>query len=184
VRACPALPSPLAGLLRPGPAGGEEASDLSASICCSYTVLHKRYTDLGVKDVPICCNLVVADTLLDEQPLSAGLLPALAHALQHLATHDATVLPASMTLHVQAAQMALPRACGLDLGALDSRRWAAAAAVGTWLGSSRQHPCPFVPVPTPSRWLCRSCRLLQAPAGLWSRQQASKPLTTAVPIAA
>jgi protein arginine N-methyltransferase 7 len=89
----------------------------------SFKVVYKRYTELKLlQDVPLCCNLLVADGLLDDQLLATGLLPAVTHALQHLTTHDAVVLPAAATVYVAAAQLAVPQTCGLDLGALDRYR--------------------------------------------------------------
>ncbi len=86
-------------------------------------MVHKRYTELALlQDVPVCCNLLLADSLLDDQLLATGLLPALAHAQQHLATHDALVLPAAATVYVAAAQVTVPQTYGLDLGALDRYR--------------------------------------------------------------
>ena len=64
--------------------------------------VYKRPTDVRLRDdVPVCCNIIVAD-LLEDGVLSAGLIPALRHAAAAgLATSDAIVLPRAVTIYCQ-----------------------------------------------------------------------------------
>ena len=67
-------------------------------------VVYKRPSDLALlEDVPIVCNLLIAE-LLDDGLLSSGLIPGITHALDnYLLTHDAVVIPASATVYMQAS---------------------------------------------------------------------------------
>lgn len=74
-------------------------------------------------DVPCSCNLVVCD-LLDDGLLTSGIIPAVSHALNHLALTDALVVPAAISVRVQAVQVEAAKApCGITLAALDRYRW-------------------------------------------------------------
>lgn len=88
-----------------------------------YDVIYKRPTDLRLKqDVPVACNVVIAN-LIDEGLLTNGIIPAIQHALQNLAMHDAVVLPASATVYMQAIELRTESVCGLDLSAANLYRW-------------------------------------------------------------
>lgn len=65
-------------------------------------VVYKRPSDLALlEDVPIVCNLVIAE-MLDDGLLSSGIIPAVRHALgSSLLTHDAAIIPASATVYMQ-----------------------------------------------------------------------------------
>ena len=65
-------------------------------------VVYKRPSDLALlEDVPIVCNLLVAE-IFDDGLLSSGLVPAISHALNNfLLTHDAIVIPAAATVYMQ-----------------------------------------------------------------------------------
>ena len=70
-------------------------------------VVYKRPSDLALlEDVPIVCNLLIAE-LLDDGLLSSGLIPGVSHALENfLLTHDAVVIPASATVYMQVDSVA------------------------------------------------------------------------------
>ena len=51
--------------------------------------------------VPTVCNLVVCCGLLEDGLLTSGIVPAVTHALLHLALPDAVVIPASITIMCQ-----------------------------------------------------------------------------------
>ncbi|MEW5319762.1 MAG: hypothetical protein WDW38_010893 [Sanguina aurantia] len=88
-----------------------------------YKILYKRPCDLVLlKDVPICCNVVVCD-MIDDGLLGCGLIPAVTHAAASLATHDAVFIPSSATVMAQAVQLATPAVAGFDVSAVDAYRW-------------------------------------------------------------
>lgn len=85
-------------------------------------VVYKRPTELVLKgDVPICCNLLVAD-LLDDTLLAAGLVPCISHCLATVCTSAAVVLPAAATVYAQPVRFGTLPPAGLDLSALDRYR--------------------------------------------------------------
>eukprot|EP00887_Chlorella_sp_A99_P001822 scaffold19.g1822.t1 len=95
-----------------------------------FKVVYKRPTDLVLKDdVPICCNLLIAN-ILDEGLLTSGLIPAVSHALASLTTSDAIILPASATVYMQAVEIRTGEVCGLDMSAANLYRWHPAYAAG------------------------------------------------------
>lgn len=64
-------------------------------------VVYKRPCDLALlRDVPVYCNLCVAD-LLDDGLLASGLIPGLKHALNNLLLPDAIIMPASADVYIQ-----------------------------------------------------------------------------------
>jgi hypothetical protein len=65
-------------------------------------VVYKRPPDLALlRDVPVYCNLCIADGLLDDGLLAAGLIPAFKHALDHLLLPDVTLMPSSAIVYMQ-----------------------------------------------------------------------------------
>ena len=95
-----------------------------------YDVVYKRPTDLQLrKDVPVACNIVVAN-MIDEGLLTSGMIPAIHHALQNLSMHDAIVLPASATVYMQAIEIRTENVCGLDMSAANLYRWFPSHACG------------------------------------------------------
>lgn len=107
-------------------------------------VVYKRATDLKLKeDVPIVCNLLIAN-ILDEGLLTSGLIPSVRHALGSLLTTDAILLPASATVYCQAVELRSGEVCGLDMGAANQYRWHPAYAAGVPLA----HDC-IVPLSEP-----------------------------------
>lgn len=73
----------------------------------SFTVLHKRPTELELRsDVPVSCNLLVFDSLLDPSVLGAGLIPAARHAQRSgLLLPGSQSIPMSVTVMVQPIQL-------------------------------------------------------------------------------
>ena len=70
-------------------------------------VVYKRPCDLALlRDVPVYCNLCVAD-LLDDGLLASGLIPGLKHALNNLLLPDAIIMPASADVYVQVSRLSL-----------------------------------------------------------------------------
>jgi protein arginine N-methyltransferase 7 len=105
-----------------------------------YSVVYKRPSDLALlSDVPVCCNLVVAN-VLEDGLLGAGIIPAVAHALSALAAADAVVLPASATVYAQAVELRTGDVCGLDMSAANLYRWHPAHSGGAPLGAGAARP--------------------------------------------
>ena len=50
------------------------------------------------------CNLIVCCGLLEDGLLTSGIVPAVSHALLHLALPDAVVVPASITVKCQVSE--------------------------------------------------------------------------------
>lgn len=87
-------------------------------------VTYKRPTDLSIrKDVPIFCNLLIADLLVDDGCLTAGLIPGVRHSLYNLLTDDAQIVPSSVTVYCMAAEMRTKDVCGFDMSAVNRNRW-------------------------------------------------------------
>ena len=64
-------------------------------------MVYKRPCDLALlRDVPVYCNLCIAD-LLDDGLLSSGLIPGLKHAQNNLLLPDAIIMPASADVYIQ-----------------------------------------------------------------------------------
>jgi protein arginine N-methyltransferase 7 len=72
-------------------------------------VVYKRPSDLALlEDVPIVCNLLIAD-VLEDGLLGCGIIPAVSHALANsLLTHDVRMIPASATVYMQVGQQQVP----------------------------------------------------------------------------
>ncbi|KAL4424877.1 hypothetical protein ABPG77_002100 [Micractinium sp. CCAP 211/92] len=100
-------------------------------------VVYKRATDLKLKeDVPIVCNLLIAN-ILDEGLLTSGLIPSVRHALGSLLTTDAILLPSSATVYCQAVELRTREVAGLDMSAANQYRWHPAYAAGVPLAHDR-----------------------------------------------
>lgn len=96
-----------------------------------FKVVYKRPTDLLIKeDVPVCCNLVLAN-MFDEGFLTSGIIPSLRHCLQmNLLTQDAIILPSSATVYVQAVEIRTTDVAGCDMRAANLYRWHPAYSAG------------------------------------------------------
>ncbi|KAK3261796.1 hypothetical protein CYMTET_29312, partial [Cymbomonas tetramitiformis] len=107
-------------------------------------VVYKRPGDLGlIRDVPVYCNLCVTD-ILDDGLLTSGVVPALQHALHHLLLPDAIVMPAAVTVYMQAVELRTRDVCGFDVSAMNLHRWHPAYSTGVPLD-----PGAFVPLSEP-----------------------------------
>lgn len=89
------------------------------------SVIYKRPTDLILgADVPVSCNVLLLDGLLDDGLLSAGLLPAIQHAREKLLVlPDCVVVPGSATVFVQAVELRSTDVLGFDCSAANLFRW-------------------------------------------------------------
>ncbi|KAK9836263.1 hypothetical protein WJX81_000365 [Elliptochloris bilobata] len=111
-------------------------------------VVYKRPTDLALlKDVAVCCNLLVCD-ILDDGLLTSGILPAMRHCIQNLMADDMILLPAAATVYCHAAEARTGAVCGFDMSAADRYRWHPAHTSGTTLA-----PGMYAPLSEPAEYL-------------------------------
>ena len=88
-----------------------------------YSIVYKRPTDLKIKeDVPVCCNLLIAN-LFDRELLSSGMIPAIQHALHDLLIPNSIIMPASATVYAQAVELRVTDVAGMDMSAANLYRW-------------------------------------------------------------
>lgn len=101
-------------------------------------VVYKRPTDLLLgPDVPVSCNVLLLDGLIDDGLLSSGLLPAIRHARDKLLMlPDAVVVPGGATVFVQAVEIRSTEVCGFDCSAANLLRWHPSHTSGAPLGSA------------------------------------------------
>jgi len=131
-----------------------------------FDVVYKRPTDLQLRaDVPVACNLLVAD-VLEDGLLSAGLIPAVRHALQSLCLPDAIVLPSSVAVFAQPLELRCESVRGYDVSACNLWRWEAGHSSGKPLS-------PFL-VSDPAADGSR-CIPLAAPVAVWHFDMLTPP---------
>lgn len=89
----------------------------------TYNIVYKRPVDLRIKsDVPVCCNLLVAN-IMDKEILSSGIVPAIHHCMNELLIPNAIIMPASATVYAQAIELRITEVAGMDLSASNLYRW-------------------------------------------------------------
>jgi hypothetical protein len=111
----------------------------------------------------ILCNLLVAD-VLEDGLLSAGLIPAVRHALQSLCLPDAIVLPSSVAVFAQPLELRWESVRGYDVSACNLWRWEAGHSSGKPLS-------PFLvsnPAADGSRWTVERVVEMEADADVFS----------------
>ena len=74
--------------------------DLTLASSSSSSPTDPHHDDAS-SSVPTVCNLIVCCGLLEDGLLTSGIVPAVTHALLHLALPDAVVVPASITVKCQ-----------------------------------------------------------------------------------
>lgn len=72
--------------------------------------------------------------------LTSGIVPAIRHALDTLTTSDATVLPGSATVFIQAVELRTSNVCGFDMSAANLYRWHPTFATGAPLDMEAMRP--------------------------------------------
>lgn len=99
-------------------------------------VVYKRPTDLLLgPDVPVSCNVLLLDGLIDDGLLSSGLLPAIRHAREKLLVlPDAVIVPGGATVFVQAVELRSAEVAGFDCSAANAYRWHPSHTSGAALG--------------------------------------------------
>lgn len=89
-------------------------------------------------NVPNVCNCLVAD-LIDDGVLSAGLIPAVAHALEELLVRDDLVLvPQTLTVMAQAVEV---RPSMVETGCWNACSSGSASGCGHGTGAGPSSPC-------------------------------------------